>query len=235
MTPPSRNYARRAWYSLGVIVALRGDSSVAFARCDQLPEVGQHLLEMLRQPLEDRVVTISQAQGSVHFPAKFLLIGAMNPCPCGQYGDNLKPCTCSESMVTRYQKRLSGPLLDRIDIHVEVPRVDYQKLSDHRQGEPSASIQARVEAARQLQRARFKGTHLQCNAEMGPREVRDYCPVEPARQALLRAAMQQLRLSARGYHRVLKLARTIADLAGAKETGAAHVAEAVQYRPRERV
>lgn len=201
---------------------------------DEVPEFGQHLLEMLRQPLEDGVVTISRAQGSVSFPAKFLLIAAMNPCPCGYYGDNLRACTCSEATVSRYQKRLSGPLLDRIDIHVEVPRVDYEKLADQRLGERSAAIQARVQAARQRQRERFKGTRLVCNAEMGPGEVRECCRVDPAAQALLKAAVQQLHLSARGYHRVLKLARTIADLAGARDIAAAHIAEAVHYRPRSR-
>ena len=201
---------------------------------DELPEFGQHGLEVLRQPLEDGTVVISRAQGTVTFPAKFILIAAMNPCPCGYYGDPVKPCTCSESAVSRYQRRISGPLLDRIDIHVEVPRVDYEKLSDHRLGEPSATIRQRVEAARQVQRQRFQGTKLTCNAEMGPAQVREYCQVESSGQALLKAAMNQLHLSARGYHRILKLARTIADLAGAETIGAAHIAEAVQYRPRDR-
>jgi len=201
---------------------------------DELPEFGQHVLEVLRQPLEDGVVTISRAQGTVSFPAKFILVGAMNPCPCGYYGDHLRACTCSETMVSRYQKRLSGPLLDRIDIHVEVPRVEYEKLASDRPGESSGTIRARVEAARGTQRRRFAGTRLACNAEMGPGEVREHCRVGSAAQGLLKAATQQLQLSARGYHRVLKLARTIADLAGAGEIGPAHVAEAIQYRPRGR-
>ena len=201
---------------------------------DELPEFGQHVLEVLRQPLEDGVVTISRAQGTVSFPAKFVLLGAMNPCPCGFYRDHLRACPCSEGMVSRYQKKLSGPLLDRVDIHVEVPRVEYEKLASDRRAETSASIRARVEAARAVQRRRFAGTRLTCNAEMGPGEVREHCRVGPAAQSLLRAATQQLQLSARGYHRVLKLARTISDLAGAAEIGPAHVAEAVQYRPRDR-
>jgi len=201
---------------------------------DEVPEFGTHGLEVLRQPMEDGLVTISRAQGSVTFPAKFVLVGAMNPCPCGFFGDPVKECTCSEQMVSRYQKRLSGPLLDRIDIHVEVPRVEYEKLADDRLAEPSASIRARVEAARQIQRQRFRGTSLVCNSEMGPAEVRQFCKVEGAAQALLKAAMSQLSLSARGYHRVLKLARTIADLAASERIEAAHLAEAIQYRPRGR-
>jgi magnesium chelatase family protein len=202
---------------------------------DELPEFGQHILEVLRQPLEDGMVTISRAQGSVSFPAKLMLVGAMNPCPCGYLGDSQRACTCSAQAITRYQRRLSGPLLDRIDIHLDVPRVDYEKLSDLRLGEPSGVIRARVEVARERQRARFRGKKLLTNAEMGPAEVREYCRTDTPAQNLLRVAMQQLRLSARGYHRVLKLARTIADLAGSDTIGAAHLAEAVQYRPRERV
>ncbi len=137
-------------------------------------------------------------------------------------------------MVTRYQKRISGPLLDRIDIHVEVPPVEYEKLADERVAEPSAAVRARVEAARALQRERFAGSRITCNAEMGPAEVREFCRVEGAAAALLRSAMNQLHLSARAFHRTLKLARTIADLAGAPTIGPAHVAEAIQYRPRNR-
>src|SRR4051812_11799238 len=135
---------------------------------DELPEFGQSALEVLRQPLEDGTVTISRAQGSVTFPAKVMLVGAMNPCPCGYYGDALRVCTCSEPMVTRYQKRLSGPLLDRIDIHLDVPRVDYDKLASDRAGEPSSAVRARVEAARERQRLRFASSGLTCNADMGP-------------------------------------------------------------------
>ena len=160
------------------------------------------------------------------------MIAAMNPCPCGYYGDSVKECTCSMSMVTRYQKRISGPLLDRIDIHIEVPRVEYEKLSDERLGEPSAAIQERVEAARERQRQRFDGTGLLSNADMGPAEVRDHCRVDEGGRSLLRAAMQQLQMSARAYHRILKLSRTIADLAGSDSIETAHLAEAIQSRPR---
>jgi magnesium chelatase family protein len=132
---------------------------------DELPEFGTKLLEMLRQPLEDRQLTIARSSGSLTFPAGFMLIGALNPCPCGYHGDPVKECTCSPAMVTRYQKRISGPLLDRIDIHVEVPRVEYEKLSDNRVGEPSAAIRSRVEAARERQRYRFSGTNLLTNAD----------------------------------------------------------------------
>src|SRR5262245_28571974 len=154
------------------------------------------------------------------------------PCPCGYHGDSEKTCTCSPSVVARYQKRISGPLLDRIDIHVEVPRVNYEKLSSERQGEPSSAVRERVTAARVRQSERFKGTRLLTNADMGPAEVRLHCQLDGAGQRLMQAAMRQLHLSARAYHRVLKLARTIADLAGAPEIGPAHLAEAIQYRPR---
>jgi magnesium chelatase family protein len=199
---------------------------------DELPEFGTRLLEMLRQPMEDKRLTIARSAGSLTFPANFMLIGAQNPCPCGYYGDPVRECTCSSSMVSRYQKRISGPLLDRIDIHIEVPRVEYEKLSDDRLGEPSAAIRARVEAARARQVRRFQGTSLLSNADMGPAEVRAYCRIDDAGRSLLRAAMKQLQMSARAYHRILKLARTIADLAGSEGIETVHLAEAIQYRPR---
>jgi magnesium chelatase family protein len=202
---------------------------------DELPEFGTRLLEMLRQPMEDKQLTIARSAGTLTFPSNFMLIGAMNPCPCGWYGDPVKECTCSNSMVSRYQKRISGPLLDRIDIHIDVPRVEYEKLSDDRLGEPSETIRARVEMARGRQRRRFEGTGLMSNADMGPAEVRDHCQVDDAGKSLLRAAMQQLHMSARAYHRILKLARTIADLAGSEGIETAHLAEAIQYRPRRQV
>jgi magnesium chelatase family protein len=153
-------------------------------------------------------------------------------CPCGYYGDGLKECTCSNSVITRYQKRISGPLLDRIDIHIEVPRVDYEKLSDDRLGEPSADVQARVEAARERQRQRFTDSTLACNADMRPAEVREYCQLDETSNSLMRTAMNQMQLSARAYHRVLKLSRTIADLAGEEKIVPTHLAEALQYRPK---
>ncbi|HDN79879.1 MAG TPA: ATP-binding protein [Chloroflexi bacterium] len=199
---------------------------------DELPEFSHRTLEVLRQPMEDRIVTISRAQGSLTFPANFMLIAAMNPCPCGYFGDPTHECTCSPATVSRYQKRISGPLLDRIDIHVEVPRVEYEKLASDRIGEPSASIRQRVERARTIQRERLAKAGLMCNADMGPAEIREFCYIDEAGKSLLRAAMKQLGMSARAYHRVLKLARTIADLEGSEGILPHHLAEALQYRPR---
>jgi magnesium chelatase family protein len=198
---------------------------------DELPEFGAKL-EALRQPLEDRVVTLSRATGSVTYPSAVMLVGAQNPCPCGWQGDPERECVCSPAMVTRYQKRISGPLLDRFDINVEVPRVNYEKLASDRLGEPSAAIRARVVAARERQARRFAGARVHSNADMGAAEIRAHCRLDGAGQALMKAAVRQLNLSARGYHRVLKLGRTIADLAGAEAIGPAHLAEAIQYRPR---
>ena len=157
------------------------------------------------------------------------------PCPCGYYGDSLKPCTCAPAMVTKYQKRISGPLLDRIDIHIEVPRVDYEKLSGNKLGESSEAIRKRVQTARDIQNNRFSNGEARdvvCNADMRIGEVRQFCQLQPEGQSLMRAAMSQLNLSARAYHRILKLSRTIADLAGSEEILSTHLAEALQYRPK---
>ena len=202
---------------------------------DEFPEFGTRVLEVMRQPMEDKVVTISRAKGSLTFSANFQLLAAMNPCPCGYYGDSQKPCTCAPAMVTKYQKRISGPLLDRIDIHIEVPRVNYEKLSGNRLGETSESIRQRVQAARDIQNKRFsngEAKDIVCNADMRVGEVRQFCQLQSEGQSLMRSAMSQLNLSARAYHRILKLSRTIADLAGSEEIQSAHLAEALQYRPK---
>ncbi len=202
---------------------------------DEFPEFSSRAIEVMRQPMEDKLVTISRAHGSLTFSANFQLIAAMNPCMCGWYGDSQKPCTCAPSAVTKYQKRISGPMLDRIDIHIEVPRVDYEKLSSSRLGEPSSAIRERVQAARLRQQERFKplnNPNIVCNADMRVAEVRQFCKLDESGDRLVRAAMSQLNLSARAYHRTLKLSRTIADLAGSDQILVAHVAEALQYRPK---
>jgi magnesium chelatase family protein len=202
---------------------------------DEFPEFGTRVLEVMRQPMEDKVVTISRAKGSLTFSANFQLIAAMNPCPCGYYGDAIKLCTCAHALVTKYQKRISGPLLDRIDIHIEAPRVDYEKLSSDRVGEPSECIRARVQAARNIQQSRFsniEASDIVCNADMRVGEIRQFCKLPEDGQSLMRADMSQLNLSAHAYHCILKLARTVADLAGSEEIQSVHLAEALQYRPK---
>jgi magnesium chelatase family protein len=159
-----------------------------------------------------------------------MLIAASNPCPCGFFGDPIKPCTCSQGSVTRYQQRLSGPLLDRIDIHITVPRVEYEKLSGDHRGETSERVRQRVQAARDRQAVRYAGTRLICNADMGSREIQQYAKLDTEGETLMRSAMRQMQLSARAYHRVLKLARTIADLEGCDQIRTYHLAEALQYR-----
>jgi magnesium chelatase family protein len=203
---------------------------------DELPEFGQQTLEVLRQPLEDHIVTISRAHGSVTFPANFMLIAAMNPCPCGNYGDPVKACVCAESTVSRYQRRISGPLLDRVDLFVEVPRIDYEKLASLAAAESSAQVRERVDRARQVQRERLDGRAAQANSEMSPADVRDFCQtgLDESVRSFLKLATTQLLLSARAFHRILKVARTIADVSGSPEITTAHVAEAVQYRQRSR-
>ena len=202
---------------------------------DEFPEFGHVALESLRQPIEDRTVTVSRARGSVTFPASFMLVAAMNPCPCGYYGDQFKECRCSSGEIARYHKRISGPLLDRIDVFVDVPHIDYEKLSEDGAGEGSDTVRARIKAAHDIQIVRFRGTKLRCNADMTPKEVKEFCAVEPAAQSLLRAAMRQLHLTARSFHRVLKLSRTIADLEHGDIIKTHHVAEALQYRHKETI
>jgi len=196
---------------------------------DEFAEFPRSVLEALRQPLEDGIMTVSRAQGSLEFPAKFILVAAQNPCPCGYLGDPVKSCICAPTQILRYQKRVSGPLIDRIDIHIEVPRVKYEKLADERVAEESAKVRGRVEKARKVQIRREKKT----NSELSPRQIKEYCQLDEKSKDLLRAAMSQLNLSARQYTRVLKLSRTIADLAGAQNIDSGHIAEALQYRPKE--
>jgi magnesium chelatase family protein len=198
---------------------------------DELPEFHRHVLEVLRQPLEDGVVGLSRALARLSFPARFTLVAAMNPCPCGYLGSSLRPCRCAAVVIERYAARISGPLLDRIDIHLRVPALPYGDLADHNSTESSAVIRARVEAARARQRERFRAhPGLHANAHLSAREVRMHCRQTPEVADVLRTAVERLGLSARGCHRVLKVARTIADLAAAEQLEPPHLREAVQYR-----
>ena len=197
---------------------------------DELPEFSREVLEVLRQPLEDGVVTISRAAGSLTYPSRFMLAAAMNPCPCGFAGDPSRPCRCTPVQIQRYRSRISGPLLDRIDVQIEVPRLKHEELMGNATGEDSATVRARVMEARERQARRLAGRGIYCNAHMGARETREFCVLDEAGQNLLARATAQFGLSARAHHRLLKLARTIADLAGEERIGPQHLAEAIQYR-----
>jgi magnesium chelatase family protein len=202
---------------------------------DELPEFRKNVLEVLRQPMEDGFVTISRAATSLCYPARFMLAAAMNPCPCGYFGDPGRHCSCGTLEVERYLSRVSGPLLDRIDLHIEVPAVPYRDLSNDRAGEPSAAIRERVNRARELQRERFaKRPGIFANSHMAPRDLKRFCRVGDAAEALLKTAITRLSLSARAYHRLLKISRTIADLARSSTIESSHVSEAVQYRSLDR-
>ncbi len=197
---------------------------------DELPEYKRTVLEVMRQPMEDRVVTISRARFTVDFPAGFMLIAAMNPCPCGYYNHPEKECSCGEGVVHRYRNRVSGPLLDRIDLHVEVTPVNYDELSSELPSEDSLSIRERVIGARQLQLERYSVSRTVSNAAMSSREIRTYCELNPEGRSILKSAMERMGLSARAYDRILKVARTIADLDKSKQIEVKHLAEAIQYR-----
>lgn len=202
---------------------------------DELAEFRRNVLEVLRQPLEDAQVTLSRAAVSLTYPSRFMLVAAMNPCPCGHHGDSQRRCSCAPQAVQRYLGRVSGPLLDRIDLHVEVPAVRYRDLADRRPGEPSENIRGRVAQARAVQAARFGGrAEVHANAHMTARDLREHCAIGEGADALLRTAITRLGLSARAYHRVLKIARTIADLDGGGDISTAHVSEAIQYRSLDR-
>lgn len=201
---------------------------------DELPEFKKNVLEMLRQPLEDGQVGISRAAMSLTFPASFMMVAAMNPCPCGYLGDGQHECTCTPPMLQRYRNRLSGPLLDRIDLHVEVPRICHEELADPKEGESSEAIRLRVEQARSYQEQRFSRCGVHANAQMQARHIRKYCVVDSAGEKLLAIVTDKLGLSARTYSRILKVARTIADLAGSETICEHHLAEAIQYRSLDR-
>ncbi len=213
-----------------------GEISLAHRGVLFLDEINEHsskVLEVLRQPIEDKIVTISRAKGSITFPANFLLVGARNPCPCGYFGDPVQACNCTPNQIQRYQSRISGPILDRIDIHVDVPQVDFDKLLSDRRAESSLDIRQRVAAARERQIERFEDhPGLFANADMTVSEIDDFCVLGDEARQILTLSVRKLQLSARSYHRVLKLSRTIADLDSCPDIQVSHVAEALQYRPK---
>ena len=201
---------------------------------DEFPEFERNVLEVLRQPLEDGKVTISRAHSTLTYPAQFMLVAAMNPCPCGNYMDPIKTCTCSPYKVQHYWSKLSGPLLDRIDLHIEVPRLKQEELAAQPDGESSKTVRERVAGARRVQQERFKGTETYCNARMTPRQMKEFCRLDDEAGNLLKSAILHLQLSGRAYDRILKVSRTIADLEGSESIQAKHIAEATQYRTLDR-
>ena len=201
---------------------------------DELPEFRKNVLEVMRQPLEDGQVTISRANAALTYPANFMLVAAMNPCPCGFFGDMSRECRCSPDQMQKYISRISGPLLDRIDIQVEVPAVKYQDLASSADGEPSSQIHNRIQGAREIQQSRFESTNIYSNASMRPKEIKQHCQAADTAQELLRVALTQLGLSARAYDRILKVSRTIADLDYSLSIESSHVSEAIQYRSLDR-
>ncbi len=201
---------------------------------DEFPEFRRNILDLLRQPLEDGQVTIARASMTLTYPARFTLVAAMNPCPCGFAGDPSTPCRCSALEIQRYRSRISGPILDRIDLHVDVPAVKVEDLHGQQQTESSHQVRARVMAARERQRARFEHRGIFANAAMGPKDVERHCVLDSHGERLLQEAIAALHLSARAYHRILKVARTIADLEGSERIAPHHVLEAIQYRTLDR-
>jgi len=201
---------------------------------DEMPEFRKNVLEVLRQPMESGIVTISRANSTVTYPANFILVGAMNPCPCGFFGDPKRECTCSYREIRRYRARISGPLMDRIDIHIDVPSVPFKDLTGTGQGQSSSNIRQRVIAARKIQEKRLHKTKIHTNAMMKSRQIRRFCQIDEKSNSLLEMAMEKFGLSARALSRILKISRTIADLAGSQEIEQAHLAEAIQYRSLDR-
>jgi len=201
---------------------------------DELPEFKKNVLEVMRQPLEDREVTIARAASTLKFPSNFIMVAAMNPCPCGYYGDPTRECSCPTNKIRTYLSRISGPLMDRIDIHIEVPALKYDELSQKKDAERSETIRQRVIKARNIQTLRYNGRSIYCNSGMNQKDLKKYCPLDASSDSILKRAIESLSLSARAYNRILKVARTIADLAGREDISVEHIAEAVQYRSLDR-
>jgi magnesium chelatase family protein len=201
---------------------------------DELPEFSRNVLEVLRQPLEDGFVTISRAKSTIAYPARFMLIGAMNPCPCGYFGDSFRECSCTPSKIDRYRFKISGPLLDRIDMHITVGRVNYNEIMEMKEGENSEAIRKRIKKCRKVQEDRYKEEKIYFNAHLDSKKIRKYCGIKDESKTLLNKAMDKFGFSARAVDRILKMARTISDLDGAKEIEYQHIAEAIQYRTLDR-